>query len=314
MHKINLADLLVKVAFEECDTLLQGRMFYREALLLYAFPSCDIYLKSFDYHKIFTFLDDRVMLMIMVCGGDTKELEPVFMNCGGFDVNADKFKEKLAASGKGSGPVDVVKCETHTAYFALRRTLTQSDQVCFRWHFFWLLAYFMKLSKFRENVMRLNVFKTVLEGVILDDNDGVPGSDNILGLVSKYLIGDNEEYFSTILPNNIGTEAMNGIRRSGRAIPSMPGHRGDEYFEYLLRLKHQDPFTRDHAPGLFSGIGHTLGGFLEDPMPLTAMDLELVFKEINSRGEAPVQCWPIYQRCIHESFEGKEMIEEFIEG
>ena len=67
--RINLADKLVKTAYEECETLVAGRMFYIEALRLYATPLIDPYLGSLK--KIFAFLEDRVYLMIMVCGGGT---------------------------------------------------------------------------------------------------------------------------------------------------------------------------------------------------------------------------------------------------
>lgn len=47
----NLADLLVKTAYEECETLVAGRMFYLEALEIYASSFTDPYLKTLDMKR-----------------------------------------------------------------------------------------------------------------------------------------------------------------------------------------------------------------------------------------------------------------------
>ena len=93
--------------------------------------------------------------MVMACGGDTSELEPVFMNCGGYKVNANQ--EIYSA-----GMEDLVNCNTHRAYHLKRHVLTQCLRDCYQWHFFWLLAYIMKMSKYRENVGRLDAFRSAL--------------------------------------------------------------------------------------------------------------------------------------------------------
>ena len=62
----------------------QGRVFY------YAHPLIgDVYLECLGHNKLFVFLHERLMLMVMACGDDTEELKPVFMNCGGYTVDPD---------------------------------------------------------------------------------------------------------------------------------------------------------------------------------------------------------------------------------
>ena len=270
VYKINLADLLVKVAYDECDTLLQGRMYYCEALKLYAHPTSDIWLTTLGYKKLFSFLDDRVMIMIMVCGGDTKELEPVFMNCGGHDVNAAELRRMVAGSSADTAGLDLVNRDTtHTAYFAIRSMLTEeSDQGSYKEHFFWLLAYILRLSKHRENSERIG--------------------------------GDDNNYFQTVLPNNI-REAINGIRWANH---------GDA----LVHLKHANPFTREHSPGLFSGFGSSLQQLEDDGLQLSPMDINMMLREISFGGGAPPEMWNVYKKCILESFDGGEILSEFIEG
>lgn len=86
----NLADLLVKTAYEECETLVAGRMFYLEALEIYASSFTDPY-QDVGHEKVFSFLGDRAMLMIMVCGGGENELESVFEICRGMVPDHFRF-------------------------------------------------------------------------------------------------------------------------------------------------------------------------------------------------------------------------------
>ena len=290
--KINLADLLVTVAYNECDTIAHGRVFYSEALRLYAHPLIgDVWLECLGHNKFFSFLDERLMLMVIACGGDTSELEPVFMNCGGYKVNANQ--EIYSA-----GMEDLVNCNTHRAYYLKRHVLTQCLRDCYQWHFFWLLAYVMKMSKYRENVGRLDAFRSALNELLLDDDNvqgGLPGDEDIVEHISKYLIGDKEDYFTTVLPNNIH-KAIELIEKEKEGL--------------LVHLKHAESFTRELAPDLFPGLGSALNGELQ----LTPMDISMMLSEISLGGGAPPECWLIFQKCIFESFGGSEIVQEFIEG
>ena len=86
------------------------------------------------------------------------------MNCGGYNDNTDRFRRMFTDSGKSSGEIDLVKCETHLSYVLAKGALTEINQDCFRWHFFWLLAYLTKLSRYRE------VFRLALNETILSNN------------------------------------------------------------------------------------------------------------------------------------------------
>jgi len=245
--RINLADELVKTAYEECETLVGGRMFYIEALQLYTIPLTDPHLNNLK--KIFAFLEDRVYLMIMVCGGDTQEILPVFEICRGFG--------------------DI------------------SKQNHFRWNFLLLLAYIMKLSRYRENMGRVRLAMNVM---IVDNN--VQGYDDIIQHTSRYLTSENDE------------KMLCDLRMQIIFIGSL-GHGGD-----LLKLKHESPFTPEHSIGLFSGLSNSLD-WIGDQDEGLRVELATQLSEI-SNGGAPPECWMIYEKCIREAFGGVEIIQEFI--
>ena len=250
--RINLADKLVKTAYEECETLVGGRMFYIEALRLYTIPLTDPYLDNLK--KIFAFLEDRVYLMIMVCGGDTQEILPVFEICRGFG--------------------DI------------------SKQHHFRWNFLLLLAYIMKLSRYRENMGRVRL---AMNEMIVDNN--VQGYDDIIQHTSRYLTGENDDYpISKMLCD---------LRLQIIFIGGL-GHGGD-----LLKLKHESPFTPEHSIGLFSGLSNSLD-WIGDQDEDLRVELATQLSEINNGGIAPSECWMIYEKCIRETFGGVEIIREFI--
>lgn len=72
---ICLADLLVGVAYRECDTIEHGSVYYREALRYYVEEPMKV-LKG-QYHNMLDFaggVEDRILLLLVALGGDDKTL------------------------------------------------------------------------------------------------------------------------------------------------------------------------------------------------------------------------------------------------
>ena len=194
--------------------------------------------------------------------------------------------------------LDLIKCVRHEAIFATKTLLTSNEHECFQWNMFWLLAYIMKLSKYRENLGRIEALRSSLDDFILNNNiQGLPGND-VAEHVSGYLIGD-KHYYTTVLPNNIRS-AINHLRGT------------NNYGRHLVHLKHATPFAREHSVGLFPGLGNSLAS--PNELNLNPSDLTMLLNEISDGGGAPPECWMIYQKCIFDSFEGAEIVQEFIEG
>lgn len=76
---IELADLLVKVGYRESDTVANGMLYYREALKYYLMP---LALLDTVYHRQYSWVEDRIILMIVVLGGDESHIKAWFTESG----------------------------------------------------------------------------------------------------------------------------------------------------------------------------------------------------------------------------------------
>ena len=76
---IEFADLLVRVGYRESDTVANGMVYYREALKYYLMP---LALLDKVYHSQYSWVEDRIILMIVVLGGDESHLKAWFTESG----------------------------------------------------------------------------------------------------------------------------------------------------------------------------------------------------------------------------------------
>lgn len=76
---IEFADLLVQVGYRESDTIVNGAMYYREALKYYLMP---LKLLGNTYHEDYWWVEDRMILMLIILGADETHTRAWFTESG----------------------------------------------------------------------------------------------------------------------------------------------------------------------------------------------------------------------------------------
>lgn len=73
IETIQMADLLLQIGYRESDTVEHGNVYYRNALKYYIMPISRV--KEAQYYIKFGWVDDRILLLLVLLGGDYKSIE-----------------------------------------------------------------------------------------------------------------------------------------------------------------------------------------------------------------------------------------------
>ena len=224
---VKMGDLLLKVGYQESDTIANGTLYYRAALKYFVMP---MGLYKNNYHLAMgAFLENKVLLLISALGG---EQETIKSWCTESYISGPEHDPTLAQNN----PILLDK-SNRSNYYERRKVLPEhfvgeEDGCALRgltvndtfFKFIYLFQCMKALALYRENLERINTLK---EEVSVDDV-----SNNIL----PYL-GVSDEG---------GEEGMRlRIRRTINAITL------DGKLSCLVHLRDSIPFRREHAPDFF---------------------------------------------------------------
>lgn len=221
-------DFILSTGYKESDTVVNGRLYYQEALKYYLMPMV-VYKNS--YHHACSNVEDQVLLLIVALGGDDKAIRSWCSeessisrpNPNPHEPNrilvdkSPRFDHYEGLTDEQKDSLDIMELGVKYRGLAKNDTLFQ---------IIYLFNQMKALAEFREDSKRLAVLKGL--NASIDDV-----SDNLM----PYLANHNSEG---------GEEGIVGeILSTIRAI---------EYYgkgNYLIHLRDTLPFSEDQAPRLF---------------------------------------------------------------
>ena len=218
---IELADLLIKVGYRESDTVANGMPYYREALKYYLLP---LQLLGKAYHRDYGWLEDRIVLMLVILGGDESHTRAWFTEIGGSRRAGHYLRSNRPSEIHDSeGNIQVTDtCDTVEGYFC--------DDLTF--HAMLLLSQLKVAKLYEEYYKRLCAYVDAVKGQS-------PELTHVTRCIESFLVG---EEFEDIL---------------NKQIPQifLAFHRHDQH-EFLSHLRDTIPLKPEHAPTLFSLAVH----------------------------------------------------------
>lgn len=244
---IHMGDLLVRIGYKESDTLLHGNVYYREALIFYTML---IKFLRDGMHATYSFIEDKILLMLVALGGNNETIEAWFeLSLGreGVDVRSARSGWYSEPQSQSDETNEVMAQQRNMLHI---KGLLQNDM---HFHFLYLFNALKALAEHRLNCSRIESYSDASRNV----NSNTSMSD-IAKSISPYL-GCSED----------------GERKLSRdtecAIAAFRYH-GNE--RCLIHLRDSIPFSSEHAPRLFRESERT-----SMPGPETWMILQDCFFE-----------------------------------
>jgi hypothetical protein len=219
---IHMGDLLVRIGYQESDTLIHGNVFYREALKFYTMP---IKFLRDGMHSSYRFVEDKILLMLVALGGDNEAISSWFqLSLGreGVDVKSLRsswfdMAEPINGDEENLGFRDMLNI----------KGLVENDKF---FHVLYLFNALKKMAQFRQNCNCIESYSGASRQ--LDSNAPM---EDIAKNIRPYLGCDpgDEEKLSLDIQ---------------RAVAAFRYH-GNELC--LIHLRDSIPFSKEHVPDLF---------------------------------------------------------------
>ena len=271
---VEFADTVLKVGYRESDTIEHAGVYYREALKYYILP---MLATEEDFRDEFSLVEDRILLMLVVLGGDDGTIQEWCWESGGSErmLNwspADQFDLP-----------DFVRAVEERPDFEMAGYDTP-DEITFQ--MLMMLSLMKLMATYRKSYQGLEVYKEIMQQSI-SSRDNALSSEDIFNHISPFLMGEkhNGKVELEVLPDRIHN-VISAIR-----------YHGNE--SYLVHLRDSIPYTRAHAPNLFSGID-------EERNFLFGIDEERnLFSVID-------ELWMIFQDCFFETPGLNDVLHEFL--
>ena len=240
---IKLGDLLIKVGYQESDTVENGRLYYQQALKYFVLPMT-VY-KNGYHHALSSSVEDKILLLIVALGGDD---ETIRIWCEESAISGENpnphehnriLTDKSPRSEYYENTSDVTGEESDET-LALANTLDlklrglAQDDVNF--HIIHLFNLMKSLASYRQNVERLCTLKEVASNASFDDD--------VSKAVFPYL-------------GKHGEQGENGLSEGIQSTICAIRHFGKE--SYLVHLRDSIPLQEKDAPKLFNICGYTGG-------------------------------------------------------
>lgn len=227
---IDFADLLIQIGYRESDTIRHGSAYYREALKYLLAPK-----KISDdlYHQQLPYVEDRLLLMLVVLGGDDGAISEWCM-----ETCSNRFHNYMPARDYDWREYEdnVESDDVNIPDFYLMG-YAKND---FSYQAILLLALMKLMAAYRHDLKGLGIYKKTMQNAATALGYSISLED-IFDHVSLYVMGEthNGKIELETLPERI-SELLSAIRY----------HKNENC---LIHLRDSIPFTRDHAPELFDG-------------------------------------------------------------
>lgn len=238
---VEFADSILKMGYRESDTIEHSGVYYREALKYYLIPMLALDEDSRGRYKL---VEERILLMLVVLGGDDGTIQEWCWESGGSErmLNwhpadhlsdiaglADQFDLSDIAVANGG---DLPKFEM--AGYAVPKEIT--------FQMLMMLSLMKLMATYRKNMEGLEVYKKIMQHTASSTHNNALSSEDLFNHISPFLMGEkhNGKVELEVLPERI-QNVISAIR-----------YHGNE--SYLVHLRDSIPYTRAHAPNLFSGI------------------------------------------------------------
>ena len=273
---VEFADQVLKVGYRESDTIEHAGVYYREALKYYILP---MLATEEDFRNQYGSVEDRILLMLVVLGGDDGTIQEWCWETGWSErrlnwLPADQFDltDFGGAEARGEPP------DFEMVGYATSRDIT--------FQMLMMLSLMKLMATYRKSYRGLEVYKEIMQRPI-STHDNALSSGDIFNHISPFLMGEkhNGKVELEVLPDRIHN-VISAIR-----------YHGNE--SYLVHLRDSIPYTRAHAPNLFSGID-------EERNFLFGIDEERnLFSVID-------ELWMIFQDCFFETPGLNDVLHEFL--
>ena len=174
---IKLGDLLIKVGYQESDTVANGRLYYQQALKYFVLPMT-VHKNSY-HHALSSSVEDKILLLIVALGGDDQTIKVWCEESAISGENPNPHEPNRILTDKSPRSeyyenMSDVTGEESDETLALANTLglklrgLAQDDVNF--HIIHLFNLMKSLASYRQNVERLCTFKEVASNASFNDD------------------------------------------------------------------------------------------------------------------------------------------------
>ena len=211
------ADLLVHLGYRESDTIINGSVYYREALKYFTLPMK--YLGHLHYSTQLFRYEDRILLLLCVLGGDEGVIKA--------------WNDTTRVRRSNYLPT------TNPEALAIGLQLNGYAEDDMPFQAILLLCQIKKLAGFRNDLERLMMYKETMQNSVMALGQAFSFED-IVEHISPYLMGHDGQNELEALPSSIRTIKL-AFQFNG-------------YAESLIHFRDRIPINYDDAPKLFADV------------------------------------------------------------
>jgi len=222
---VRFADLLVKVGHRESDTVANGRGYYREALRCYLMP---LKILGDDYHSSHHWIEDRVLLLLVILGGDESHTKAWCTETGSMRKMSYLPPNQVDTRDWEYGNL--------TGGHSFELGGYAANDITFQAML--LLSQMKLLVTYQQNLVGLLVYEETMQKAASSLGYTCTMED-IANNIYPYLAGESRdgEVQLVVLPEQIRT-----------IVSALRFHNNGAF---LAHLRDSIPFKKEHAPALF---------------------------------------------------------------